>query len=230
VTDDYMGRAIALAQRAQGLTSPNPPVGAVLVKGGRIVGEGFTLAAGHEHAEIVALQRAGSQAHGATLFVTLEPCSHWGRTPPCADALVSAGIAAAHVATPDPNPRVNGEGIRRLEQHGIPVTLGERAPEAIELAEAHARYVRCGLPFVTLLLDPPQQVAESMESQTDAILTDLIPPPHPPARSSEGVRPPLVVLASNAGRIPEGADRMMLVLSDGENRHRQEPPEDRRVL
>ena len=118
---DYMARALQLASRALGSVSPNPAVGAVLVRDGQIVGEGATQPPGAAHAEIVALRAAGPLARHSTLYVTLEPCAHFGRTPPCADALVAAGIAEAHVATLDPSPWVNGSGIAALEQAGIRV-------------------------------------------------------------------------------------------------------------
>jgi diaminohydroxyphosphoribosylaminopyrimidine deaminase / 5-amino-6-(5-phosphoribosylamino)uracil reductase len=137
-----MARALALARTARGRTDPNPPVGAVLVRDGQIVGEGATRPAGQEHAEIVALQAAGTEARGATLYVTLEPCSHWGRTPPCADALIAAGVVAAHVAVLDPNPLVNGAGLDRLRRHGLAVVLGEGAAEAETLIALHSAVVR----------------------------------------------------------------------------------------
>ncbi|MDQ2744070.1 MAG: bifunctional diaminohydroxyphosphoribosylaminopyrimidine deaminase/5-amino-6-(5-phosphoribosylamino)uracil reductase RibD, partial [Chloroflexota bacterium] len=102
-----MARALILAREARGHTHPNPPVGAVLVRRGEVVGEGRTQPAGGAHAEVVALSGAGQRARGADLFVTLEPCTHWGRTPPCADALIAAGIRSAHIALLDPNPVVN---------------------------------------------------------------------------------------------------------------------------
>jgi diaminohydroxyphosphoribosylaminopyrimidine deaminase/5-amino-6-(5-phosphoribosylamino)uracil reductase len=170
-----MQRALALAQRAQGTTSPNPPVGAVLVKAGRVVGEGFTRPPGQAHAEIVALDRAGDLARGAELYVTLEPCSHWGRTPPCSEALIAAGIASAHVALLDPNPRVGGEGIRRLQAAGIEVVLGECAAAAAELAEAHGKYTTEGMPFVTLLVDAPPDVTAMLAARSDAVLDAVEP-------------------------------------------------------
>ena len=144
MTNPYMLRALELARRARGSTAPNPPVGAVIVKDGRVVGEGFTQPPGQAHAEIVALATAGEEARDATLYVTLEPCCHWGRTPPCVDALVAAGIRSVHVAVRDPNPRVNGEGIRFLQEHGIPVTMGECAAEASKLLGNHARHAAEG--------------------------------------------------------------------------------------
>src|SRR5688572_29564971 len=113
---DYMARALQLASSAIGNVSPNPAVGAVLVRDGQIVGEGATRPPGEAHAEIVALLAAGTLARGSTLYVTLEPCAHFGRTPPCTDAIIAAGVAEAHVAMLDPSPWVNGNGIAALKQ------------------------------------------------------------------------------------------------------------------
>jgi len=169
VIPDYMARAVELARQAQGNTSPNPPVGAVLVNGGAIVGEGRTQPPGQPHAEIEALRQAGDRARGATLYVTLEPCAHWGRTPPCVNALLRAGIAAVHTAVLDPNRLVNGEGMRRLQTHGVEVHLGDHAEEAAELIEAHATFITTGRPFVTLLIGHPRN-EESLEQQADVRL------------------------------------------------------------
>jgi len=144
-----MDEALALARRGLGATSPNPAVGAVLVRNGEIVGRGFTGIT--RHAEIVALEDAGDRAQGATLYVTLEPCSHFGRTPPCADALVAAKIARVVAAMEDPNPLVHGEGLRKLTAAGISAELApEYAQEAEALNEAFFHSVRTGLPLVTL--------------------------------------------------------------------------------
>jgi diaminohydroxyphosphoribosylaminopyrimidine deaminase/5-amino-6-(5-phosphoribosylamino)uracil reductase len=143
-----MARALELARGVKGRTSPNPAVGAVLVRDGRIVGEGATQPSGGPHAEPVALAAAGDLARGATLYVTLEPCSHHGRTPPCADALVGAGIAAAHIATLDPNPQVAGSGRARLEAAGIPTHVGDGATAARALNEDFARWITTGRPLV----------------------------------------------------------------------------------
>lgn len=148
----WMRRAVALAERALGRTSPNPAVGAVLVKAGRIVGEGWTRPAGGPHAEVVALRRAGARARGATLYVTFEPCAHFGRTPPCADAVVAAGVARVVVGVGDPNPRVRGRGLRTLERAGVAVTTGVLAAEAGRMSAWFRHWVVRRRPFVILKL------------------------------------------------------------------------------
>jgi diaminohydroxyphosphoribosylaminopyrimidine deaminase / 5-amino-6-(5-phosphoribosylamino)uracil reductase len=147
-----MARAIALARKALGRTSPNPAVGAVIVKRGRVVGEGWTRPVGGPHAEVVALKRAGARARGATLYVTLEPCSHHGRTPPCADAVIAAGIARVVVGVGDPNPRVGGRGLRALARAGISVTTGVLAAEAGAVSEWFRHWVVRRRPYVMLKL------------------------------------------------------------------------------
>jgi len=126
----WMARALALAERGRGLCSPNPMVGAVVVSEGRLVGEGFHASAGGPHAEAEALRQAGDRARGATLYVTLEPCNHQGRTPPCVDAILRAGIRRVVVAAGDPNPRVRGGGTRALREAGLEVLSGCREDEA----------------------------------------------------------------------------------------------------
>ena len=145
-----MARALELAWSAVGQTSPNPPVGAVLVRDRHIVGEGSTQPAGQEHAEVVALRQAGSLARGATLYVSLEPCSHFGRTPPCTDAIIAAGVVEAHASVLDANPRVGGSGIEKLRQAGVKVEVGEGQREAEELAAPHTKLVTTGRPLVTV--------------------------------------------------------------------------------
>jgi pyrimidine deaminase RibD-like protein len=146
---DYMARALQLASRALGTCSPNPAVGAVLVRDGEVVGEGATQPAGQAHAEIVALQAAGSRARGSTLYVSLEPCAHFGRTPPCANAIVEAGIARAVVAMRDPSPWVDGGGIAILERAGISISIGSREREARLLNEAYLTWLARGRPLVS---------------------------------------------------------------------------------
>ena len=144
---DPMARAISLAQSALGSTSPNPAVGAVIVGETGVVGEGFTLPPGQAHAEVGALQQAGPSAQGATLYCTLEPCCHYGRTPPCTDAIIAAGIARVVYAVTDPNPRVSGGGAAALRAAGIEVEHRPN-PTAETLYEAFAKHVTTGMPFV----------------------------------------------------------------------------------
>ncbi len=145
-----MRRVMALARKGLGQTSPNPMVGAVVVKAGRIVGEGYHRRAGEEHAEVAALQEAGEKARGGALFVNLEPCSHYGRTAPCAEAIVSAGIKKVYTSVVDPNPLVNGKGFNFLRRRKIEVQVGLLAEEARELNEVHFKVMQKKLPFVTL--------------------------------------------------------------------------------
>jgi diaminohydroxyphosphoribosylaminopyrimidine deaminase/5-amino-6-(5-phosphoribosylamino)uracil reductase len=146
----YMRRALDLAHQSVGLASPNPAVGCVLVKDNQLIADGFHSYDLRDHAEVVALKAAGSAAKGATAYVTLEPCSHTGRTGPCADALIAAQVARVVVATGDPNPAVNGQGIARLRNAGITVDVGTLAQEARDLNDSFARYIRTRLPFLTL--------------------------------------------------------------------------------
>ena len=145
-----MQRALDLAAKAMGRTNPNPMVGAVIVKDGQIIGEGYHHQAGTPHAEIHALNQAGKSADGSTLYVTLEPCSHYGRTPPCADAVIKAGITRAVIAAPDPNPRVAVNGIKRLREAGVEVEVGLLQQEACQLNEVFFKYIRTGVPLVAL--------------------------------------------------------------------------------
>lgn len=133
--ESFMRRALHLAEKSKGFTAPNPMVGAVIVKDGKIVGEGYHRRAGENHAEVNALHRAGIYAQGATVYVTLEPCSHYGKTPPCADALIRAGVKEVYIAITDPNPKVNGGGIKKLEDAGIPVHVGLCGKDAFYLNE-----------------------------------------------------------------------------------------------
>jgi diaminohydroxyphosphoribosylaminopyrimidine deaminase/5-amino-6-(5-phosphoribosylamino)uracil reductase len=140
--------ALSLASLAVGYTSPNPAVGAVIVKDGVVVGMGYTQVAGSDHAEIVALHQAGDRAKGASMYVSLEPCSHYGRTPPCTKAIIDAGIAEVHIALLDPNPLVSGRGVRELNEAGIKAYVGSCNREAYEINEAYIKFITTGLPFV----------------------------------------------------------------------------------
>jgi diaminohydroxyphosphoribosylaminopyrimidine deaminase/5-amino-6-(5-phosphoribosylamino)uracil reductase len=144
--------ACRLAKKAAGRTSPNPLVGAVLVRQGKIVGRGYHRFAGGDHAEIVALKRAGARARDATLYITLEPCSHHGRTPPCTGALIRAGVKEVVCGVKDPNPLVAGRGARRLRRAGIRVRCGVLEQECRSLIEAFTKYITQGMPFVMLKL------------------------------------------------------------------------------
>ena len=143
-----MERALELA--ARGRTSPNPKVGCVIVKDGVIVGEGFHPKAGMPHAEVYALRGAGEKAKGATMYVTLEPCSHYGKTPPCADAVVAAGIRKVYVAMTDPDEKVSGRGIKILRDAGIEVEVGDCEAESRKLNEFYIKHRTTGMPFVIL--------------------------------------------------------------------------------
>ena len=148
----YMARAMKLAQRGRFTTHPNPNVGCVIVKDGEIVGEGYHQKAGEPHAEVHALRMAGDKAKGATTYVTLEPCSHHGRTPPCADALVDAGVARVVAAMQDPNPEVSGKGLLRLMHAGIAVHSGVLEAEARALNAGFIKRMEQGLPYVRVKL------------------------------------------------------------------------------
>ena len=152
MTDDerFMQRALDLAARARGLTSPNPMVGALVVRDGAPIAEGFHRAAGEPHAEVEALNAAGAQARGATLYVTLEPCVHQGRTPPCAPVVIASGVRRVVVATGDPNPAVGGRGVAALREAGIDVVSGVLEAAASALNRVFLTAMRMGRPHVTL--------------------------------------------------------------------------------
>ena len=227
-----MRRALDLARAARGTTSPNPPVGAAVVRDGRIVGEGATQPPPGDHAEIGALRQAGESARGAALFVTLEPCSHFGRTPPCADAVIAAGIARVIAAVRDPNPKVSGRGFARLRQAGIAVEIGEGREEAEDLIAPHAKLVATGLPLITVKFamsldgkiatrtgeskwitgEESRRHVHEMRAASDAIMagigTVLADNPSLTARGADNAplpRQPLRVIADSAGRIPPDA-------------------------
>jgi len=159
IHEKYMAFAIRLALKAKGQTSPNPMVGAVLVKGNRIVGVGYHHQAGQPHAEVLALESAGGKAKGATLYVTLEPCVHYGRTPPCVDKIIASGIKKVYIGMLDPNPLNNGKGVATLQANKIEVKVGFLEGQLIKMNEAFIKYIRRGLPFVTV------KVAQSLDGK-----------------------------------------------------------------
>jgi len=145
-----MEMAYSLAEKARGQTSPNPCVGALIVRQGQIIGWGYHQAAGSPHAEIIALERAGQRAKGSTLYLTLEPCVHWGKTPPCADRLARAGFERAVISTYDPNPLVYRQGVAKLRAAGVKVVTGVLAEKQVRLNEAYRQYIVNKVPLVTL--------------------------------------------------------------------------------
>ncbi len=150
--DTFMKRALALAERGRGFTSPNPVVGACVVKNQKIISEGFHQFYGGAHAELGALKKAGTRARGATLYVTLEPCSSWGKTPPCVQSIIRSGIKTVVIAAPDPNPKHNGNGIRILKKAGIRVKTGVLREEAESQTRAFRKWILKRKPYVILKL------------------------------------------------------------------------------
>ena len=144
----YMELTIRLAEKGRGLTSPNPMVGCIIVKRGRIVGKGFHKAAGTEHAEVLAIAEAGKKAINSTMYVNLEPCSHWGRTPPCTEKIVEAGVREVIIGAKDPNPLV--DGFRELKFRGVKTKIGILEKEAKKLNEVFMKYMKTKKPFVIL--------------------------------------------------------------------------------
>ncbi len=230
---DYMDRALSLAKLALVHASPNPSVGAVIVKDGVIVGEGYTQPPGSSHAEVVALQQAGGKARGATMYVTLEPCCHHGRTPPCTKAIIEAGIAEVHMSIIDPNLQVCGRGKAELEAAGIKTHVGEHEEAAQELNEAYIKFVATGLPFVlakfAMSLDgkiatktgdskwisgeQSRRYVHSLRSQVGAIMVgvDTIIKDDPQLTARAGLeggqleKQPLRVVVDSTGRTPPSA-------------------------
>lgn len=226
--EQFMDRALALAERGLGRTRPNPAVGAVVVRDGRVVGEGYHAAAGQPHAEVLALRQAGEAARGATLYVTLEPCCHFGRTPPCTREIIGAGIARVVAAMLDPNPRVAGRGAEELRRAGIDVQVGCREREARRLNEAFCKYITTGIPFVTykaaLSLDgkvataggdsrwisgeESRRLVHRLRDRYDAVMvgigTVLADDPLLTCRL-DGGRDPVRVVVDSRGRLPPGA-------------------------
>ncbi len=226
----FMRRALELAGQAEGLTSPNPMVGAVVVGDGVIVGEGFHAGAGKPHAEIEALGAAGNRALGATLYVTLEPCAHEGRTPPCAPVVARAGLARVVIATRDPNPLVDGRGIETLRRGGVAVDLGLLGEEARALNRCFFTWVRARRPHVTLKTamtldgkiadvhgssrwitgEAARSATHTLRSRSDAIVvgigTALTDDPELTVRlGTPWPREPYRVVVDGGARLPAGA-------------------------
>lgn len=229
LSEQYMQRALELARKGEGRTRPNPAVGAVLVREGRIVGEGFHPRAGEPHAEIFALREAGDLARGADLFVTLEPCSHFGKTGPCSQAIIEAGVGRVFVGTADPNPKVCGTGISRLVEAGIEVHEGILEKECRRLIAPFTKHVTTGRPFVILksaiTLDgktstrigdsrwisneASREDVHRLRDRVDGIMvgvgTVLEDDPCLTTRLAEGGRDPVRIVVDTHLRIPEEA-------------------------
>ena len=228
----HMDRALSLARTALGSVSPNAAVGAVVVRDGTIVGEGYTQPPGGAHAEVMAIRQAGAKASGATLYVTLEPCSHHGRTPPCAKAVVEAGIAEVHVSVIDPNPLVDGSGLALLERAGVRTHVGDGAEVAREVMESFLKFITTDLPFVTAKYavsmdgkaatrtgdskwisgEEARRYVHQMRTVSDAIMvgvnTVLADDPRLTARDADDAsagRQPLRVVVDSRGRTPPSA-------------------------
>ena len=222
----FMARAMELAALARGKTSPNPMVGAVIVSDGTVLGEGYHHQAGTPHAEVLALGQAGLGARGATLYVSLEPCCHFGRTPPCTEAIIRAGVKRVVVATPDPNPQVAGKGLQALRQAGLEVRSGVLDAEARRLNEAFFKYIVARQPFVTLkaamsldgkiatrsgdsrwITGPESRnLVQHIRRENDAVLagigTVLADDPLLTVRLPDADKKPLRVVADSSLRIP----------------------------
>ncbi len=234
----HMQRALELGWGALGTTSPNPAVGCVIVRDGEVVGEGWTHPPGQQHAEAAALAQAGDRAGGATLYTTLEPCNHYGRTPPCSEAIIEAGVAEVRIAVRDPNPNVEGGGMARLSEAGVRTHVGESADEAGRLIEAFAKHSSTGVPFVTakyaMSLDgkiaarsgdskwisgeESREFAHLLRARSDAIMvginTVLADDPQLTARDASGnanERQPLRVVLDSHGRMPRDAQMLSAV-------------------
>ncbi|MGH7115700.1 MAG: bifunctional diaminohydroxyphosphoribosylaminopyrimidine deaminase/5-amino-6-(5-phosphoribosylamino)uracil reductase RibD, partial [Stellaceae bacterium] len=225
-----MRTALALARRGLGAVWPNPAVGCVIISQGRVVGRGWTQPGGRPHAETEALRRAGGAARDATAYVSLEPCCHWGRTPPCADALIKAGVRRVVIALEDPDPRVAGNGIARLRAAGLAVEIGPGAEDAAEINAGFLTRQRLGRPLVTLKLatsldgriatgsgesqwitgPPARQRAHLLRARHDAVMvgtgTVLADDPELTCRlPGLGHRSPLRVVLDRRLRIPRSA-------------------------
>lgn len=223
--EKFMKEALSLARKGLGRTSPNPVVGSVVVKGGRVIAGGWHKKAGGAHAEIEALRAAGSKARGSNLVVTLEPCCHFGKTPPCVEAIIAAGIRKVIVGAPDPNPLVSGKGVAALRAAGIGVTEGVLSAECAALNEGWNKFITTGYPFVTLKLAASldgriaasggdskwitgvqsRRLVHGMRAQNDAVmvggLTALKDDPELTVRLVSGRDPVKVVLDSTL-RVP----------------------------
>ena len=226
--EQWMKRALRLAEKGRGRTSPNPMVGTVLVKNGQVVGEGYHARAGEAHAEILALRQAGEEARGSTLYINLEPCIHYGKTPPCAPAVIEAKVRRVVIGMEDPNPLVTGRGLKSLQKAGLDVEIGVLEKECRRLNEAFCKYILKKEPFVILKVaatldgkiatregdskwisgETSRHFVHRMRDQVDGVVvgigTILKDDPQLTARIKKGRDPYRIILDSRL-RIPEDA-------------------------
>ncbi len=225
MTSEYMRLALADADLARGRTAPNPPVGAVLVRAGLVVGRGHTQPAGEAHAEVMALRQAGAAARGATLYVTLEPCCHFGRTPPCTSALIEADVTSVVVAIDDPNPRVAGGGLTRLREAGISVALGDGAAEAQDILLPFFKHITSGLPYVTA------KWAMSLDGKIATTSGDSRWISGPQAREwVHQLRDEVDAIVVGLGTVLADDPALTVRLTDGESRRAERPGKPWRVV
>lgn len=228
IDERYMRIAIDLAKKAEGMTNPNPIVGAVIVKDGKMVGKGYHRGAGLPHAEVNALRQAGKKAEGATLYVSLEPCDHFGRTPPCTDAVIRSGIRKAIIGMKDPNPVNNGRGIKKLKRNGISTKAGVLEEEARAINKPYTKYITTKIPYVTIKAaqtldgkiatrtgdsrwitsDEARQYVHELRRKVDAVMvgakTVIKDDPLLTSRASKG-KGPLRIIVDSRLRTPLGA-------------------------
>ncbi len=235
----FMSLALDLAEKGRGLVSPNPMVGAIIVRDGEIVGQGYHRKAGSSHAEIIALEEAGKRAKGSTMYVTMEPCAHFGKTPPCTDAIIKSGITRVVSSMIDVNPLVNGRGISKLTSKNIETVVGILKDRAKKLNEIYIKYIQTKIPFLTLKLattldskiaapdgsskwitgPEARKRVHLLRSWNDAVMvgsgTITVDDPYLTVRDVEGRNPIRIVVDSNV-RIPETANVMKNVSADTE--------------
>jgi diaminohydroxyphosphoribosylaminopyrimidine deaminase / 5-amino-6-(5-phosphoribosylamino)uracil reductase len=253
MTDEqWMRQVLRLAKKGKGRTSPNPMVGAILVRGGSVAGQGYHARAGEPHAEVLALHQAGGKARGATLYINLEPCTHYGKTPPCAPQVIESRVKRVVIGMEDPNPRVKGKGIESLRQAGLSVHVGVLEKECQKLNEAFCKYIVTGEPFVTLKIastldgkiatrrgdskwitgEDSRRFVHRLRDQADGVLvgigTILRDDPLLTARIKGGRDPYRIVLDSRL-RVPEGAkvfdgspSRVILVTTKAGSKNKME--------
>ena len=254
---EFIKKTIQLAKKGSGFVNPNPLVGSIIVKNRKVIGKGYHKCFGREHAEIVALQQAGDKASGATLYVNLEPCCHHGKTPPCTDAIIKAGIKRVVIGMVDPNPLVNQQGIKILRENGIEVESGIEEQACEQLNCAFIKYIQTGLPYVTLKIaqsldgriatstghsqwitsEPARKEAHRLRAENDVILvgigTVLADDPQLTVRMVKGSNPVRIILDSSL-RIPLDCQMLndefvniTIVVTTNENIHKIKKIENR---